>query len=401
MGRTQKEIADQRVVFGTSYPQRVPPRFRDVLRDDPQPAELASAGARSTMTRATDIEQRASEWIIRSEADNFTEDLRAEMEYWLREPRHRVTYLRIKEAWRRAGRIRTARPLDGNVDPDLFKDSNLTFSPGNSNFKPKWPLRVATGAALTLIIYLVWLFAWSTFGPSKWISYTTSIGGYENITLADGTGIQLNTDTELRTRLTREQREVQLIRGEALIKVARDSQRPFTVRAAATSVRVDPATKAAAAFAIRIRPPKGVDVAVSTGSVVLGASERIIDVALGRTFIPESTVAAGEIANIRPEGVHLAKVELEELNRKLSWTVGLLSFQGETLAEVADEFNRYNRKHLVVVDPLIAERRIGGAFKATDPESFVSALQRLFGVRAEVQSPADAADAVIRLSKAN
>jgi ferric-dicitrate binding protein FerR (iron transport regulator) len=54
----------------------------------------------------------------------------------------------------------------------------------------------------------------------------------------------------------------------------------------------------------------------------------------------------------------------------------------------------------VVADPLIAERRIGGAFQATDPDSFVSALSKSFGVRAEEQQAADSGSAIIRLSRA-
>jgi transmembrane sensor len=327
--------------------------------------------------------------------------MRAEMDLWLQIPRHRVTYLRIQEAWRRAGRMLSARPIDGNVNPDLLSDPNLTLGPVDAGPAPKWPLRIASGAALTLITYLLGLLLWSTLGPSRWIPYTTSIGGYENITLADGTTIQLNTDTEIRTRLTAEKREVQLIRGEALIRVVHDMHRPFTVKAAGTAVRADPPGRTGAAFAVRLRAPRGVDVAVTVGSVVLGPAEQIIDVALGRSTSPQSTVAAGELANIRPAGAHLSKVGLEELNRKLSWTAGLLSFQGETLAEVTDEFNRYNRKHLVVVDPLIADRRIGGAFQATDPDSFVSALQKWFGIQADEQMPDDADNSVIRLSRAN
>ena len=65
-----------------------------------------------------------------------------------------------------------------------------------------------------------------------------------------------------------------------------------------------------------------------------------------------------------------------------------MTFQGETLAEVTDEFNRYNRKQLIVTDPFIANRRIGGAFQATDPESFVSALRKGFGVHSDEQQPA-------------
>jgi transmembrane sensor len=353
------------------------------------------------MTRASDIEQRASEWIIRSEAGNLTDGMRAEMEQWLKIPRNRVTFLRIKEAWRRAGRIRSARPLDGNADPDLLKDPNLTFGSPEPPPKTRWPLRIAAGAALTIVIYCAGLLLWSLLGPSGWISYTTSIGGYGHVMLPDGSGIQLNTDSEIRARLTSAKREIQLVRGEALLKVAPDIHRPFRVRAAGTSVRVDPPGRTGADLVLRVRAPTSLDVAVIAGNVVLETPERIIDVALGRPATPESTLAAGEVANIRPEGIHLAKVGLEELNRKLSWTAGLLSFQGETLSEVTDEFNRYNRKHLVVVDPWLADRRIGGAFQATDPESFVSALQKSFGVRADEQMPIDSTYAVIRLSKAN
>ncbi len=164
------------------------------------------------MTRATDIEQRASEWIVRAEAGNFTAEMQADMDHWLQDPRHRVTYIRIREAWRRAGRLRGARPLDGEVNPDLLKHSNLTFDE-DTPARPKWPVWVASAAALTLITYLVWLLAWTVYAAAKWIPYTTSIGGYENVTLADGSRIQLNTDTQIRARVTAKQRELQLVRG--------------------------------------------------------------------------------------------------------------------------------------------------------------------------------------------
>ena len=320
------------------------------------------------MKRATDIEQRASQWIIRAEAGNLSEAMLAERDRWLQDPRNRVTYIRIKEAWRRAGRLRSARPLNGNVDPDLLKDSNATPEPRSTHSGPRWPLRIAALAGVSLIIYLSCFVAWSLYGTTKWISYTTSIGGYENVTLQDGSKVQLNTDTEIRARVTGQKREVQLLRGEALLQVTHDAHRPFMLRAGETSVHADPPGNGGAAFAVRLRAPRKIDVAVTEGSVLLGASERIIDVALGRSSAAQSTVQAGELANVRPQGVQLAKVGLEELNRKLSWTAGLLSFQGETLAEVTDEFNRYNRKHLVVADQSIAARRIGGAFQANDPE---------------------------------
>jgi transmembrane sensor len=295
--------------------------------------------------------------------------------------------------------MRSARPLDGHVDPDLLKDADLTFRTGHDTNKSGWPFRVAAAAALTLIIYLVGLAGWITLRPSDWIKYTTSIGGYENIALADGSGIQLNTDSEIRARLTADVREIQLIRGEALFQVANDRQRPFTIKAANVAVHVNQVNETAAALVVRLRTPSAIDISVTRGSVVLEPEERWLDIAFPHAVVPTSTIVEGDMAAIRPEGIHLTRVGLEELNRKLSWTAGLLSFQGETLSEVTDEFNRYNRKHLIVTDPSIANRRIGGAFQATDPESFVSALRKGFGVRAqELHESSD--EGVIRLTSA-
>jgi transmembrane sensor len=59
------------------------------------------------------------------------------------------------------------------------------------------------------------------------------------------------------------------------------------------------------------------------------------------------------------------------------------------------EFNRYNRRQITIADPAIANLRVGGSFEATDPQSFVNALEQSFGVRASVST----ADAVILQGK--
>jgi transmembrane sensor len=349
------------------------------------------------MPKTTDVEQEASEWIIRSEAEDFTDELNAELGRWLEDPRNHVAFLKIKEAWRRAGRVRGTRPLDGKVDKDLLKESDLLPPEPKKKRGSRWMFRIAGGAALALVTYFLGSAVWVFLGPPDWDSYTTSVGGYEHVTLADGSDIQLNTNSEIRARLTAEKRETQLIRGEALVKVAHDVRRPFTVKVGSTAVRADPSRRAGASFAVRLREPKDVDVSVTEGSVTLGSSYRMIDVALGRMPPSESTLAAGDTATIRPDGIHLTRVGLEELNRKLSWTAGLLSFQGETLAQVAEEFNRYNRRQLLVVDRTIAMRRIGGAFQATDPDSFISALEKWFGIHADEQVPSISGNGIIRL----
>ena len=75
------------------------------------------------------------------------------------------------------------------------------------------------------------------------------------------------------------------------------------------------------------------------------------------------------------------------VDRKLTWLHGLIAPEGETLAEAVAEFNRYNREQLAVADPVIADRRIGGTFRATDPVSFILALEAWSGIRAEWPNP--------------
>ena len=61
--------------------------------------------------------------------------------------------------------------------------------------------------------------------------------------------------------------------------------------------------------------------------------------------------------------------------------MGNISFDGETLTEAVSEFNRYNRRHLAIADPAIAQMKVGGSFEANDPESFAATLEKHFGVQ--------------------
>jgi len=97
-------------------------------------------------------------------------------------------------------------------------------------------------------------------------------------------------------------------------------------------------------------------------------------------------------------GTPLSTQELpgEAMDRRTTWIRGLLSFHGETLEEVVSEFNRYNERKLVIVDPSIANHSIGGAFQATDPDSFVAGMHQWFGIE-ELPATVQVDRRVIRL----
>ena len=273
--------------------------------------------------------------------------------------------------------------------------------------KPRrWVLPFAAAAAVLLAT--VGGFSWLAYERTGWHEYTTDFGGLSRIVLDDGSVVNLNTNSLMRVQLTPGLRHIVLERGEALFKVAHDKARPFDVDAGTTTVRA-----VGTEFSVRVREPaeaasggKDVEVLVKEGRVAIDPPKN--DKPLERAAIlpaSTSTLSAGEAVRItatrvqsEPPQMQVQKVGEADVDRKLSWTEGRLWFERQTLKDVVAEFNRYNRRQMVIADPAIENLRIGGGFEATDPESFIAALERTLGVRA-FPSPASDGDGaeVIRL----
>jgi transmembrane sensor len=77
----------------------------------------------------------------------------------------------------------------------------------------------------------------------------------------------------------------------------------------------------------------------------------------------------------------VSRIEPQVLAQRLAWTSGRLEFRGESLAFAVEEFNRYNRRKISLADPKLAQLRVGGSFKSTDPDSFAAALASTFGLK--------------------
>jgi transmembrane sensor len=381
------------------------------------------------MSTASDLEAQAATWLIRREAPDFTAEESAAFDAWLAaDARHRAAYLRLEAAWRRADLLSRLRPLDGTVDENLLARSPLarveerriwderrdiknagihvqtSESAGelSSKLLTSAPVKehrrrlfvLATVIAVLCIVAGVWF----AFFRSGWQEYTTDFGGLERIPLEDGSVVHLNTNSAIRVKITHNHRKVVLDRGEALFKVARDPSRPFDVQAAGTTVRA-----VGTEFSVRVREAeetptgqKGVEVLVRAGRVA-------IDPPAPKTSEPAavppklSTLSAGEAITVTAKRVHVHKVADADVSRKLSWVEGRLWFERQRLADVVAEFNRYNRRQMVIADPSIADLRIAGGFEATDPDSFIAALERTLGIRALPAPPAEGGPDVIRL----
>jgi transmembrane sensor len=96
-------------------------------------------------------------------------------------------------------------------------------------------------------------------------------------------------------------------------------------------------------------------------------------------------VPAGHGVSVTQGEVKVRELPAAETHKELAWQSGMLLFEGDPLSKVADEFNRYNRRKLMVVDVDLAPLKIGGYFKATNLDVFVRVLERDFGVQAALE----------------
>jgi transmembrane sensor len=307
-------------------------------------------------------------------------------------PRHRAAFLRISTAWRRADALR--RLADPNEEPDLdllapdrppalesitepaAAETLESWIPRRSRVSTRrWVLQVAAAAALIAVVGLA-MSAWVTHSAQATHTYVTGVGEFHRISLPDGSAVSLNTDTRIQVSYSGADRLVELLQGEAQFEVAHDADWPFVVTANGTHVSV-----LGTAFVVRKRSASSLDVLVTEGRVAIDSA-------------PATILAGGQMALIR-DG-HLTTRNVDDMSRRVAWTEGMLVFNGETLSEAVAEFNRYNRRQLVITDAELAGKTIGGAFKATNPDRFATALQKMFRVEVRVQDDTSASE--IRLS---
>ena len=320
------------------------------------------------MTNSASIQERAIRWVTRIDSGMVSKEQRSELESWLTaHPRHRASFIAFQRVWRRMDRLSVYR----GCEPWRIRRRRQPFL-----VRYRVPALSAALAAGLAGLGITALLAWQALKPPVWNTYRTARGALEQVTLADGTSVLLNTDSEFQAQISGSRRSVRLLRGEALFKVAHD-RRLFEVRAANYAIR-DVGTE----FSVRLRDESRMDVLVRDGEVEVGEVTTRRDAAVIVT--PLTRLAAGEALVLQGSSGRKQQLPRNEVDRRLAWTTGHLLFEGESVGEAAAEFDRYNRRQLIVGDAQIGSLQIGGEFDTTNPDSFISALERTYPLRAVV-----------------
>ncbi|MFT3789756.1 MAG: FecR domain-containing protein [Rudaea sp.] len=332
----------------------------------------------------------ASEWFAAFRFDDVDATARKRFSEWLRSsPVHIHAYLELAQLWAEmpGGEARGQVGIEAFLEAPKTADAEIipldTSSPAPARIPTRTPrriLKVAFAAVASLLIAFVgW---WSLGGYTE---YRTDKGEQRSITLADGSFLDLNSESAVRVHFTRQVREVNLLAGQALFRVAKDKQRPFVVVAGTREV---------------IAVGTQFDVQRHDGSTIVTVIEGRVAVTspgsdFSRVLWPNSSVdpsvlaggmpadllliGAGEQAIVTPQSA--VKPKHADIVTATAWVQQKLVFEATPLSEVVDQFNRYSARHLVVDDPRLATLGISGVYSSTDPGSLLLFLRSQPGIR--------------------
>lgn len=315
---------------------------------------------------ALSVEDReAAEWHVRLGEPPLSAETLAAFRIWRQVGENAEAYRRVEAIWRSAGGLSRDR------DIEALTRTTLADTGGRVRRRRRaWaaPAGLALACTLTAAVALAfWL-------PARGV-HQTAVGGREVVALADGTQVELDTDTRIKVRYVAGERRVVLERGQALFTVARDAARPFRVEAGGTEV-----TALGTVFDVR-REASGARVTLVEGSVSVADS-----------YAPARTWRLAPGQRVETFQADPAPISVDPAVAT-SWSEGRLVFQDTPLREAVAETNRYLTGKIVLAAGSAADTPVNGAFVTGDREAFVAAVSDLFDLTAQ-----PTADGGVRLS---
>jgi transmembrane sensor len=335
------------------------------------------------------IEAEAMAWLVERD-EGFAPGRAAAFEAWRQgDARHAKSVAELEQVLAQLDGLAVRREQVNahfhRVSPAL---PTIAAAPASLPSVRWWRPLAWGGVAAALAVGGFFGFREVRLGTGLETRYATTAAGYERARLADGSTLELNTSSTARVSFSAAERRVKLESGEAHFEVAHDPARPFVVHAGGVAVRA-----VGTAFNVRFGE-SAVEVTVTEGKVSVTASPEVGPTPSEQdtTYTePAKTLPTLVAANQRLAVPLLATAPAPAVERlapadvraTLAWQRRVTDFSDTTLAEVAARFNRHNALQLVIVDPSLGERRIGGMFALDDVEAFVRLLERDGIVRAE------------------
>ncbi|MRR56659.1 MAG: DUF4880 domain-containing protein [Deltaproteobacteria bacterium] len=264
------------------------------------------------------IAEQAAEWLVRLAEVNPDDTQHAAFAAWQRsDPRHAAAVERM------AGMIERLQGLRQTVGG--AHAAHTALDAGCTVGKVGRTRRRAIVALVLALAIPGWL-ASRVFPPEVvFADVHTAIGHGEHRELADGSHIDLKGGSALNLRFDATERRVALVRGEILVDVARDVQRPFVIATRYGEIRA-----LGTRFAVR---------SDDTATVLTMLESKVAVHAASTAAAAETVVVGGQRVRIDAGGIGtIAPIDVRSVDD--AWRLNQLVVQDMPLPDVLDELAR-------------------------------------------------------------
>ena len=181
-------------------------------------------------------------------------------------------------------------------------------------------------------------------------------GQWQTHTLADGSRLTLGSNSAVNLHFSAGERHVELLRGDILVDVAKDAQRPFIVDSGHAAIRA-----LGTRFTVRR----------DGGATLLNMLESTVSAQVPRH--PASIVQAGQRARITRDGVGTLTA-IDAASVQEAWRAHQLVVDDLPLAEVLDELARHRPGQLHYDRAQIAGIRVAAVLPLDDTDKALQLL---------------------------
>jgi transmembrane sensor len=297
------------------------------------------------------LRREAANWLARLQSGRDP-DVERKFQQWHADPRNAAAYARVRGSYEQAGLLRQSPILASDRhEPEAQKAA----------WRPLPALAAAVAIVVLVPVGVVLLRDGGlAVGGTEAVMLMTQVGEIQQVQLADGSKVTLDTATKLDVEIGRSRRTAHLRYGRARFQVAR-ADTPFVVETGSATVT----TREGVIDVEQVGGQGGIH--VLAGAAEVGGTDAghtsLVALRPGEAVMTD-TVGADRKVSVAPAS---------------DWTRGMLQFDGTPLSEAVALANRYSDRHILLVGDLGA-LRVTGAFRAGDTAGLARALAAAFGL---------------------
>ena len=310
------------------------------------------------------ITNQALAWVARMRSESVTETDFANFADWLNgSESHRQAWDSALDTWETLGvvshlpveqlLVASDTQCQGGADKKRGYLANL-FS---GFWKPATSLAATTAIVVSLVMFM----------QEDRQHYVSAVGDYQQITLQDGSLIELNTDTEIAVLLGETSRDIELIKGEAFFTVASDKTKPFIVTVGDARVQA-----LGTAFNIYRQSDNQ-----STLSVIEGVV-RVSEASGSSTAVPESKMLLANDVVIVNALSGVSGLQASNIEQVTAWRSRQIMFDSASVTEAVAILNRYLERKILVAENTVSKHRISGVFSSREQDETLTAVAQAF-----------------------